>query len=163
MLIKYLYIALACICCACGAVLSGWDGRWAGALIMLTIVAGRTVGAYDLDLARSPSFKFCLDGALLLALITVMLRSRRWWPIWLVGLQVNATLAHVAALLVPTHTPSIYRGLQSFWGIPLVMVLAVGPLLDRAAELARRPENTGTGEKNGRPSASTRSRSDAGG
>lgn len=163
MLIVYMFIALAGLCCAIAAVNGGWEGRWAGGLTMLTILAGRAAGSVDLAFATSPAFKIWLDGALLVALIVITLRSRRWWPIWLVGLQGNAVLAHVAGIMIPTHTPAIYRGLESFWGIPLMLVMATGPLLDRAMNLVSTQATKGVGNQGERASEDARSRSDAGG
>lgn len=163
MLIVYMFIALAALCCAIAAVNGGWEGRWAGGLTMLTILAGRAAGSIDLELATSPAFKIWLDGALLVALIAICIRSRRWWPIWLVGLQGNAVLAHVAGIMIPTYTPSIYRGLESFWGIPLMLVLAIGPLLDRAMNLFSAQATMGVGDRDERASAHWRSGEDAGG
>ncbi|NLS26808.1 hypothetical protein S2M10_17950 [Sphingomonas sp. S2M10] len=162
MLIVYMFIALAGLCCAVAAVNGGWEGRWAGGLTMLTILAGRAVGTFDLQLATSPEFKLCLDGALLAAFAAIMLRSRRWWPIWLVGLQGNAVLAHVSGIMIPSHTAIIYRGLESFWGIPMVLVLATGPLLDRAVKLATNQGSDG-GRGDGTTSSSACARPDAGG
>jgi hypothetical protein len=162
MLIVYMFITLASLCCAIAAVHGGWEGKWAGALTMITIVAGRIVGSFDLRLATSPAFKFCLDGTLLVALVAIMLRSRRWWPIWLVGLQGNAVLAHVSGMMIPAHTAIIYRGLESFWGIPLMLVLAAGPLLDRAVNLDTNRKIDG-GVGNGRTATHTRAGSAADG
>ncbi|PVX30956.1 hypothetical protein [Sphingomonas pokkalii] len=133
MLIVYLYISLAFICCGAAAVHGGWEGRLAGALIMAVILAGRVVGSVDLELATSPWFKLWLDGALLVAFVAIMLVSRRWWPIWIVGLQGNGVLAHLSAILIPEHTPVIYRVLESFWGVPMVLVMAAGVMMDHAA------------------------------
>lgn len=138
MLIVQLYIVLAALCCGTAIIYGGWEGRWAGALTMITLLAGRAVGSFDLELATTPLFKIGLDGALLAAFATIMIFSRRWWPIWIVGLQANGVLAHVSAIVVPDYTPVIYRALESFWGVPIVLVMAAGSVMDRAASSMQR-------------------------
>lgn len=139
MLIVVLFITMAVLCCSAAALCGGWEGRWAGISTLAVIFAGRVVGTFDLELATSPGFKLWLDGSLLLLFLAIMLHSRRWWPIWIAGLQANCVLAHLSALAIPAHSPSIYRGLESFWGVPMVVVMAAGALMDRAAQ-ERRPD-----------------------
>lgn len=137
MLIVFMFIALALLCCALAAIHGGREGRWAAALTILTVLIGRTVGSVDLHLATSPGFKLMLDGALLAGYSAIMFTSQRWWPIWIAGFQLNGVLAHLTTWLVPHYTPVMYRGLESFWGIPIVLTMALGAMLDRQAELRR--------------------------
>ncbi|NII59766.1 hypothetical protein [Sphingomonas aerolata] len=135
MIIVVLFIALACLCCGIAASCGGPEGRYAGGLMLLALTIGRVSGVLDLSMATSPAFKLVLDGCLLMAFLAIMIFSRRWWPIWIVGFQFNGVLAHFAALVAPHYTPLIYRGLESFWGIPIAVAMAVGAALDRAAAI----------------------------
>lgn len=137
MLIVLMFISLALLCCAITAVNGGKDGRWAAFMTIATVLAGRAAGAVDLALATSPAFKLLLDGALLAGYAALMLASRRFWPIWITGFQLNGVLAHVATWLVPHYTPVIYRGLESFWGIPIVLTMALGATLDARHQAKR--------------------------
>lgn len=136
MLIVLMFITLALLCCAVTAINGGREGRWAALMSIGTVLIDRAVGSVDLALATSPEFKLVLDGSLLASYFSLMLSSRRWWTIWITGFQMNGVLAHLSTWLVPDYTPVIYRGLESFWGVPIVLVMALGATLDRRAERA---------------------------
>jgi hypothetical protein len=137
MLIVELFFALTLLCCAVAAVNGGWEGRWIAAMSIATVAIDRAVGMADLAFATSPGFRVLLDGALLVGLVIVMLHSRRYWPIWLTGLQMNGELAHIATWLAGDYAPLIYRGLESVWGIPIMLLMAIGPTLDSRAGIGR--------------------------
>lgn len=137
MLIVVMFITLALLCCAITAVSGGKDGRWAAFMTVATVLIDRAIGSHDLALATSPGFRLLLDGTLLLGYAALMLASRRFWPVWITGFQMNAVLAHLTTWLVPHYTPVMYRGLESFWGIPIVLTMAWGAMLDARAAVAR--------------------------
>lgn len=133
MLIVMLFLSLTLLCCAITALNGGRDGRWAAFMALATVLVGRAVGSVDLHLATSPGFKVILDGALLVGFYVLMLNSRRYWTIWITGFQMNGVLAHMATWLAAGYTPAIYRGLESVWGIPIMLVMVLGATLDRRA------------------------------
>lgn len=136
MLIVIAFMTLATLCCAIAALHGGRDGRWAAGMTMTALVIDRTVGSVELQLAVAPSFRMFLDGALLVGYFAVMARSRRYWPIWIVGLQANGVLAHLTTWLVPHYTATTYRGIESVWGVPIVIIMAWGAALDRMHQQA---------------------------
>ena len=129
------FITLAVCCCAITAVNGGRSGRHAAAMAISTILIGRAIGMVDLTFATSPGFKVALDGTLLAGFYNVMLNSRRHWPIWITGFQINGVVAHLTTWLVGDYTPAVYRGLESVWGIPIMVVMALGATLDNRAGL----------------------------
>lgn len=138
MTLVYAYFALALTCCSVAAVNGGRDGRWAAFFTISALTMGRVVGSIDLQVALSPQYKIFLDGVLLIAFATIMLTSKRYWPIWITGLQLNGVLAHLAAWLSPAHVARTYHGLESVWGVPIVVLMALGPTLDRRAGIPSR-------------------------
>jgi hypothetical protein len=136
MLIALLFWLLVLISCGHATIFGGKDGRWAAALIIaasvLTIIAARMGGNWgDLELAR-----MVVDLGLLLGLYVLMVISRRYWPIWMTGFHLIAVITHLSIMIAPGFTPQIYRALQSFWAIPVLLALLLGVELDRRAAAA---------------------------
>jgi hypothetical protein len=79
---------------------------------------------------------FVVDGIYLAALYALAVLSRRFWPIWSAGFQLLSVLTHVATLLDPFTPPQLYRALESFWALPILITMVIGVSLDRRAGLA---------------------------
>ncbi|MDI1296431.1 MAG: hypothetical protein PSY12_11190, partial [bacterium] len=67
------------------------------------------------------------------ALMWLMLRSDRYWPIWVAGCQLMTVLTHIVTFLRPDFTDLIYAGLSTVWIIPLFLFAIIGIELDRKA------------------------------
>lgn len=133
MIIAVLFWLLVLVTCSHAAALGGRDGRWAAFLViaasLLTLPAtllGRGWGRTELAILM-------VDLMLLIGLYALMLRSRRYWPIWMVGFHLVAVASHLGTILVPTFSPAIYRALGSLWAIPMLVTMMVGIELDRKA------------------------------
>jgi hypothetical protein len=136
-IIGLLFWLLALLCCGHAIAFGGRDGRWAAALIIAAavltapaILLGRAWGATELTI-------LAVDLALLAGFYSLMLSSRRFWPIWMTGFHLVAVTTHLATALAPGFTPAIYRALESMWSIPVLLSLVIGVELDRRAGLGR--------------------------
>ena len=79
-----------------------------------------------------------VDVALLIAMISLALRSDRYWPTWFAGLQFATVCMSSAALLYPDlarlHT------IGAFFGTLAILAMVIGIFLDRrAADRLRAP------------------------
>lgn len=81
----------------------------------------------------SPALLAC-DSALFAGLFWLALISDRSWLIWMSGMQFNAVLANLAAMLAPDVTERIYVGLETIWALPIMAFMAVGIILDQVAQ-----------------------------
>jgi hypothetical protein len=133
-LIYWPFVLLACAYAAWGG---GKDGRCAAALVLtasiLTVPATVLGGTW----ASTEVAVFTVDASLLLGLYLFMLHSRRWWPIWMVGFHTNAVASHLGSLFETGFWASLYFAAESFWAIPVVLVMVAGVGLDRAAAARR--------------------------
>jgi hypothetical protein len=136
-LIVVLFWILALLCCSHAVVCGGRDGR----LAVFLIVAATLLTApamFGRPWAKTELAILAVDLLLLAGLYALMLASRRYWPIWMTGFHLVAVVTHVSTMLVPSFTPKIYKAMESFWAIPVLLSLLIGVELDRrAAEKAR--------------------------
>lgn len=71
-----------------------------------------------------------IDLALLAYLMTLALRSDRFWPLWAAGFQVVGTTVHLARMVDPDVWPFVYGTAQIFWSYPVLIALATGTWLE---------------------------------
>ena len=76
--------------------------------------------------ARIESGELLIDCAVLAAFTLVALRSDRFWPLWLAGLQLTTSLAHFLKAVHLDMMPSAYAVAERFWSYPILIILAVG-------------------------------------
>jgi hypothetical protein len=127
---------LVVVCCAYGAAFGGRSGR-VGVLIfvsgaLLTGVA--TLVDHEWLATVYPIFwidVLCLIGFLMLAL-----KSRHYWPMWFAGFHLVAVLVHLATIIKPHFLPKAYVALQTFWAVPMLIVMVIGIHRDRSAKKA---------------------------
>ena len=67
-----------------------------------------------------------VDLAVLAGFITVALRSKRFWPLWVAGLQLTTSLGHILKGVDQDLLPQAYVAALQFWSYPILIVLAVG-------------------------------------
>jgi len=67
-----------------------------------------------------------IDVAVLVVFVTVALQSARFWPLWISGLQLTTTLAHLIKLIEPDLLNVAYGAAMRFWSYPILLILAIG-------------------------------------
>ena len=70
-----------------------------------------------------------VDGALLLAMVSLALRSGRYWPTWFAGLHLATVTTNLAIPMFPDF--EILRAIAAFFGIPAILAMVIGLFLDR--------------------------------
>lgn len=71
-----------------------------------------------------------VDVALLVLLLTIALRSDRFWPLWAAGFHVIGTTIHLATFVEVDIWPPAYANAQAFWAWPVLVALLVGTMLE---------------------------------
>lgn len=103
------------------------DERYAGAIMI--------VGAAATHLAISPLRQrfgvvetpvMMVDIAVFAGFLWIALRSQRFWPMWIAGLQLTAILGHVMKLVDTSLFSRAYGAALVFWAWPIVLLLAIG-------------------------------------
>lgn len=146
MVIGLLFWALTLLCCSYAILFGGRDGRLAAFLILAAsalslppMFMGEAYGETELII-------FAVDLLLLASLYLLMLGSRRYWPIWMVGFHLIAVVTHLSTLLEPSFKPLIYWAMGSFWAIPVLLSMLIGVELDRRAAWRSRASAAASGE-----------------
>ena len=67
-----------------------------------------------------------VDLMVLAGFLAVALRSRRFWPLWVAGLQLTTILGHFLKGVEVDLVPRAYAAALNFWAYPIVLILALG-------------------------------------
>jgi hypothetical protein len=67
-----------------------------------------------------------VDIAVFAGFLWVALRSDRFWPLWIAGLQLTTIIGHLLKSVDPQLFARAYGAALSFWGYPILLILAIG-------------------------------------
>ncbi len=67
-----------------------------------------------------------VDIAVLTGFVAVALRSTRFWPLWVAGLQLTTLMGHLFKQLQSGLIPEAYAAALNFWAYPIVIILGIG-------------------------------------
>jgi hypothetical protein len=114
---------------SCGYAL--WRGRKYEQLSALVFITASIVSV----LARSPLHErylgveysdLIIDTFVLISLILIALRSDRFWPLWVAGLQLTISMSHLLKWIEPDLLPQAYAAAERFWSYPTLLILFAG-------------------------------------
>ena len=72
-----------------------------------------------------------VDWAVLTGFVIVALRSKRFWPLWVAGLQLTTSMGHILKGVDQALLPQAYGAALQFWSYPILVLLAVGTFRSR--------------------------------
>ena len=126
MLPPIVFWTLLFVVCATAFVRGRTDERIAaGACAAATLATHFIVGPLKLEYANVEPGLVALDAAMLLTFVVLALRSSRFWPLWVAGLQLTMTMAHVLKAVDLELMPKAYAAAAIFWSYPILLILAV--------------------------------------
>jgi len=67
-----------------------------------------------------------IDLVTLGTFVWIALRSSRFWPLWVAGLQLTATLGHILKMIDPNLLPMVYAASLASWSYAILLIIAVG-------------------------------------
>ncbi|QDP19219.1 hypothetical protein [Sphingomonas xanthus] len=103
------------------------DERGAAAVCLAATVATRLVHS-----PLSTRFSSVEIGVLIVDLLAfagftaIALRSRRFWPLWIAGLQLTTTMAHLMKAIEIDLYPQAYAAAARVWVYPIFLIIVVG-------------------------------------
>jgi hypothetical protein len=120
------FLLLLCAVCLLCLLRGRADERAAAA----TCVAGSLLTAlanhFFPPFQRFDPVPFLVDVAVLLAFLVIALRSTRFWPMWVAGLQLTATSVHLLKLLDPDLMSFVVGAALAFWSYPILVLIGIG-------------------------------------
>jgi len=69
---------------------------------------------------------FIVDATMLFAMVPIMLKANRLWPIAVMAMQLLAVIGHLIKLLDPNVVTVLYWIVNVFWSIPQTLLLGLG-------------------------------------
>jgi hypothetical protein len=123
------YFFLAVLLLSCGYAL--WRGRSDERLVAAICLFATFATRFAISplSVRYHGLEFgllAIDLLMLGAFVTIALRSERFWPLWVAGLQLTNSMAHLMKAIELDLLPVAYRAAAVFWSYPILIILAVG-------------------------------------
>lgn len=128
-MITHQFVFRALLIASCGYAL--WRGRSDERLVALVCIAATAASrlAFSPITVRYSSVEsglLLIDLAVLAAFVFVALRSPRFWPLWVAGLQLTESTAHVMKAIDESLLPMAYGAAIALWSYPILIILAIG-------------------------------------
>jgi len=102
------------------------DERLAAAVCLIASVASLALlGPARLRYSGVEIGVFAVDLFTLAAFTYVALRSDRFWPLWISGLQLTTSVGHVLKAIDSHLVPFAYGAALRVWSYPILIILAV--------------------------------------
>jgi hypothetical protein len=103
------------------------DERQVGLIFVVGVIATELVlPAPALRFADVETHLLLVDLAVFLGFTWVALRSERFWPLWIAGLQLTAIFGHVLKAVDVNLFSRAYAAALVFWAYPMLLILALG-------------------------------------
>lgn len=124
---RYIYWAVLILVCGYAFWRGHKDERAVAAVcLMASIVSLLSLPAQQLRYSGVEHGLLLVDGAALVAFVAVALKSSRFWPLWVAGLQLTTSMAHLLKAIELDLMPYAYGAAARFWSYPILLALAVG-------------------------------------
>ena len=127
MLGPFIFAPLLLIVCAYALWRGGADERIVAATCLAgTIATMLTISPLAQRYEGIEQGTMFVDLAVLGGFVAVALRSSRFWPLWVAGLQLTTSLGHLLKGANQDLLPQAYGAALQFWSYPILIILAVG-------------------------------------
>lgn len=120
-------------------VLAFWRGRGeerlaAGVCVVGSVLTALSSQALQMRFLNFNTPAFIIDLGVFLAFLGIALRSSRFWPLWVAGLQLSATSIHLLILADPVVIGKAFGAALAFWSYPILLLIGVGAWRTAAVE-----------------------------
>jgi len=123
----YAFLSLLLLTCAFAFWRGQSDERIAAAACLFATIATRLViSPVAVRYTGLEVGLVLIDAAVLAAFVAIALRSSRFWPLWVAGLQLTNSLAHLMKAVDLDLMPRAYAAAAVFWSYPILIIIIVG-------------------------------------
>lgn len=128
-MISRFYIFWALLLLTCGYAL--WRGRSderivASVCLLASLATRFAISPLQDRYASVETGLMVIDALVLLVFVLIALRSQRFWPLWIAGLQLTNSISHVMKLVDLDLIPRVYGAAAALWSYPILLILAIG-------------------------------------
>ena len=103
------------------------DERMAAAICIIATIATRLVLSPVTSRYSGIEFGvFVVDLLTLAGFVAIALRTDRFWPLWVAGLQLTTLVAHMLKAIKIDLLPHAYAAAGRFWVYPIFLIIVVG-------------------------------------
>jgi hypothetical protein len=107
-----------------------WRGRKderiaAFACLLATLTTVVVIPPVAMRYSSPDPMLLAIDIAMLIAFTAIALRSERFWPLWVAGLQLTMTTSHAMKAIEPDLIPRAYAAASIFWSYPILLIIFV--------------------------------------
>lgn len=126
-MIPLLYWSILTLTCGYALIRGRADERVAaGVCIAASIISVLVLSPMSVRYTTVEEGEMVVDLVVLAVFLMVALRSDRFWPLWITGLQLTTILAHILKAIDFKLLPAAYGAAERFWSYPILIVIAVG-------------------------------------
>ena len=108
----------------------------AGVCIAASFISVAVLSPMSVRYSTIEEGEMAVDLVVLAVFLLVALRSDRFWPLWITGLQLTTTLAHMLKAVDFKLLPFAYGAAERFWSYPILVIIAVGAWRQHRRHLA---------------------------
>lgn len=132
-----LYWSILLLSCGYAMIRGRADERMvAGVCIAASVISVAVLSPMSVRYSTIEEGEMAVDLVVLAVFLLVALRSDRFWPLWITGLQLTTTLAHMLKAVDFKLLPFAYGAAERFWSYPILVIIAVGAWRQRRRHLA---------------------------
>ena len=103
------------------------DERWAAVVCIAATIATRLVHSPLTERFSSVEVGvLVIDALALLSFTAIALRTDRFWPLWVAGLQLTTLLAHLMKAIDLQLMPIAYAAAARLWVYPIFLIIVIG-------------------------------------
>lgn len=102
------------------------DERWAAGICFAATLLSMAVNSpQNMKYENVEYGVLAVDVLVLAAFVTLALRSARFWPLWIAGLQLSTLLAHFFKAVDFELIPEVYAAAERFWSYPILIIILI--------------------------------------
>jgi hypothetical protein len=116
----------------------------AGVCVIASVVTAFVLSSWRHRYTGVETGELLVDVGTLAAFVFVALRSDRFWPLWVAGLQLTTSMSHMLKAVDLGLGPQAYAAAEKFWSYPILLILAAGTWRGHRRMLAQRRESAAT-------------------
>ena len=123
----YLYYMFLAGCCGYAILRGSRSEYWGAGIMIVGSLATLAVGKWLENTWTSVEAGiFSIDLFALAALVLLVIKTDRFWPIWATAFHLLAVTVHSVMLVAPQITPWAFATGTAFWAYPMLLALAIG-------------------------------------